>query len=227
MMLNIYMAIVYKATNKTNNKAYVGYTTRTLDERMAQHISDMKREDRSKAFHNALRKYGVDAFEWEVLLEDATLDDEIRLIAEHKTHKTAGGYNVTLGGEGCFGFTPSEETRQKMSDARKGVAKTEEHKKKIGLAHKGISREHMRKPKSEATKAKMRKPKSAEHREKIRQAKLGKPRSEETRKKIGQARKGIPAWNKGLSAKTDARVRLNIEKRLETVRANNGNPSTN
>lgn len=225
MMLNSYMAIVYKATNKTNNKAYVGYTTRTLDERKAQHISDMKREDRSKAFHNALRKYGVDAFEWEVLLEDATLDDEIRLIAEHKTHKNVGGYNVTLGGEGIIGFHHSKESRQKMSDARKGVAKTEEHKEKLRKPKRNT--DNYKKPKSEQHRLNMRKPRSAEHREKIRQAKLGKPRSEETRKKIGQARKGIPAWNKGLSAKTDDRVRLNIEKRLETVRANNGNPSTN
>jgi group I intron endonuclease len=216
------MAIIYKVTNKITGSAYVGYTSVGFETRKTQHLSDARTPERKKTiFHRAINKYGEDAFHWEILLEDATLDDEIRLIAEHMTHKTHGGYNITLGGEGNFGLVHSDEAKQKMSAAHKGVPKSEDHKKRIGDAHRGITRPYMCLPKSEETKAKMRKPKSEEHKRKIALAKLGKPRSPEMQEKLRTMRKGLEPWNKGLSVDTDERVKLNIERRLETVRAQN------
>ena len=64
----------------------------------------------------------------------------------------------------------SEETRKKMSEAKKNIS--EETKKKISDARKG-------------------KPKSAETRKKMSEAKKGKKLSEETKKKMREAKKNI------------------------------------
>ena len=81
-------------------------------------------------------------------------------------------FNFTEGGDGISGFTHSEESRKKMSEARKGkkpYEMTEETRKKISEAKKG-------KTHSEKT------------RKKISEAKKGKTHSEETRKKMSEAR---------------------------------------
>lgn len=71
----------------------------------------------------------------------------------------------------------SSETKQKISDAKKGRVMSEEEKIKRSLALKG-------RPKSQETKERMKKPKSTSHAEKIRRANIGKKLSEETKKKI-------------------------------------------
>lgn len=76
----------------------------------------------------------------------------------------------------------SEETRRKISDAKKGRPRSEEVKIRIAQTLKGKS-------KSEETKQRMRKPKSAAHAENIRRANLGKVLSEETRKKISESKR--------------------------------------
>ena len=70
--------------------------------------------------------------------------------------------------------TFSEETRRKISEAKKGKFLSEEHRRKLSEAHKG----------------KKRMPFSEEHRMKIAEAKKGKVRSEETKNKISKALKG-------------------------------------
>lgn len=47
--------IIYKVTNKINNKVYIGQTVHTLNYRMAQHYKDARRDN--YYFHNALNKY--------------------------------------------------------------------------------------------------------------------------------------------------------------------------
>lgn len=132
------MAVIYKATNKINGKAYIGYDTR-WPHRRSKHNHDAIKKECTLLFHVAIRKYGVDAFEWEVLLEDATLEDEIRLIAEHKTHAHKGyGYNLTDGGDSNLGWVMSDETKAKIA------AKAMGNKRCLGRFH------------SEETKAKIR-----------------------------------------------------------------------
>jgi hypothetical protein len=45
--------------------------------------------------------------------------------------------NKTCGGEGCSGSVRSEETKRKMSEAKKGKTHSEETRRKIGEAQKG------------------------------------------------------------------------------------------
>jgi len=84
------------------------------------------------------------------------------------------------------GYTPIEESRQRMSLANKGKKRSEETKRKSSLAHKG---KHL----SEATKlkislAKRGKKKSLETRQKMSLANKGKKLSEETKRKISQSK---------------------------------------
>ena len=100
--------------------------------------------------------------------------------------------NMTDGGEGACGLVPSEETRLKMSLARKGKPFSDETRLKMSLARKGKSL-------------------SEEHREKLSQAKKGKrrePHSDETRLKISQANKGKPQAKKGKSLSDETRLKM-------------------
>ncbi len=78
-------------------------------------------------------------------------------------------------GKPNLGGVASEETRLKMSLARRGIPKSEEHKRKIGLAHKG---------------RKM----SEEQKKKLSLSRMGQFASEATKLKMSLKRKGIP-WS--------------------------------
>lgn len=112
------------------------------------------------------------------------------------------GYNLTEGGNGGV---PSEETRRKLSELKKGLLSgeknpmfgkhhSEETKQKIGGVHKGkhISEEQKKKL-SIALKGRIM---SDEHKKKIGEAHKGKHHSEETRKKISDSKKGLQSGEK-------------------------------
>lgn len=107
------MAVIYRATNSISGKSYIGFTRQSFESRKAQHFYHSKKT-KSK-FYDAIRSYGWDAFVWEILLEDATLEDERRLIEEHDTIRA--GYNLKDGGNQVVQF--SEESRRKMSASAK------------------------------------------------------------------------------------------------------------
>jgi hypothetical protein len=81
------------------------------------------------------KNYGVEILaNWDT--EQEAFDHEILLISCFKDM----GFNLTnctLGGEGATGYKASEETKLKMSKARKGVLKSDEHKQKISKANSG------------------------------------------------------------------------------------------
>jgi len=87
-----------------------------------------------------------------------------------------------------YGKHLSEETKRKMSESTKGKPKSEETKRKMSEAQKGkhLSEEHKRKL-SESQKGKHL---SEETKTKMSEAQKGKPKSEETRKKLSEAHKG-------------------------------------
>ena len=87
-------------------------------------------------------------FEHEILFSDLSEEEakqkEIQLIDELHTRNPDFGYNMTPGGDGYsgqdnpwYGKHHTEESKKKMSKARKGVPKSEETKIKIGKALEG------------------------------------------------------------------------------------------
>lgn len=114
--------ILYQAVNRSTGKRYIGLTRMPLSKRKAAHWRVARRRP-TTIFAKALRSYGMDAFDWSVMLE--TDDFEFLTLAECeairflKTQDRAHGYNVTAGGEG-YPHPHSAETRAKIALAQTG-----------------------------------------------------------------------------------------------------------
>jgi len=93
------VAFIYQATNKVNNKKYIGQTTYDkLYKRINTHVWFAKHKDTNLPFSNALRKYGKENFSW-IILEEC--ENNMRGEREiHWINKIKPEYNVTLGGDG-------------------------------------------------------------------------------------------------------------------------------
>lgn len=104
------MLYIYKFTNKENGKTYIGQTN-NIEKRKRGHKSESfnpKSSGYNLPFHAAIRKYGWDNFDFEILEE---VDDdfgreylnerEIFFINHYKSLKDQNGYNISEGGQGC------------------------------------------------------------------------------------------------------------------------------
>ena len=60
------MNVVYLVTNVRNGKQYVGVTKKGLEKRKREHLWAAPRFQHKMPFHAAIRKYGSDAFIWEL-----------------------------------------------------------------------------------------------------------------------------------------------------------------
>ena len=95
------MSIIYKITNRLNNKCYIGQTTQEPNVRWKQHVKPKKYKC---AIYSAILKHGLDNFIFEIIekTEQELLDErEIYYIKKYNSYKN--GYNLTKGGEGCKG----------------------------------------------------------------------------------------------------------------------------
>jgi len=130
--------LIYLIRNTVNGKGYVGQTIRTLAERWNQHKQQGIHRYKNDALHNALLKYGFEAFEIAVLDDTPkTLDELNNLetfhIAAQRT-LSPHGYNLTTGG---FSYQRSAETLAKMSASMKGRKRSIESIAKTAAANKG------------------------------------------------------------------------------------------
>lgn len=93
---------IYKITNTTNNKCYIGQS-RDIEARWAKHLSAYKSSP-DWELYRAFKKYGISAFKFEVI-EECSIEElnerEIYWIAQYDSFNN--GYNMTLGGEACNG----------------------------------------------------------------------------------------------------------------------------
>jgi len=110
--------IIYKSINKINGKSYIGQTIFPLQKRIEQHKRESKYK-KLKYFHKAINKYGIENFDWEILMHCTSKPmlnaAEIFFIDRYNT-KVPNGYNLTDGGEGLI--NPSEETIKKIKQER-------------------------------------------------------------------------------------------------------------
>ncbi len=113
--------VVYRVTNTVNGKVYVGRTVQSVNSRWRQHVSDVRRY--TFPLHNAIRKYGPDAFIVKILYHAKTREELFKMetffIVLHQSYLHENGYNMTLGGDG--GEVPNAATRAKMSSMRRGI----------------------------------------------------------------------------------------------------------
>jgi len=188
------MAIIYKITNKINGKVYVGFTTKSLQERWKRHCNRSKNKS-NYIFHNAIRKHGPDNFYKEVLTESENADFLLKVmepmyIQMFQSNNPVFGYNMTAGGEGTIGIEVKESTRKLLSEINTGennpnygLKRSEETKLKISVSVSGSKNPMFGKF-------------GADHPLHVRNL------SEETKKKLSASLKGRVAWNKGKSKKS-------------------------
>jgi len=141
--------IIYKATNVVNNKCYIGQTI-NFSRRKIEHLSESRRTipaQHNSKFYNAIRKYGWDNFNWEIIYKDIPENrlDIAEMCAIYTFDSCDRGYNSTTGGEG--GSARSEETKIKMSQSairqyqggrtpwNKGISRTKEERQKMSDNH--------------------------------------------------------------------------------------------
>ena len=216
--LEVY-GIIYLIKNKVNGKCYVGQTQKEKGfdyryycsgegiERVYNYHKSLREHNRSYNEHllRSIEKYGFKAFEVIKYLDYAFSLEELNIkekVYIQLYNSLKNGYNETLGGEGTEGRPHSEETRQKISEARKGKHHSEETRQKISEANKGDNHPMYGKYHTEETKQKMSKIKKGENnpmhgnhhseevKQKIREGNKGKHLSNETKQKISEAKKG-------------------------------------
>lgn len=136
---------VYKHTNKTNGKCYVGITSQDVRIRWNRGWGYRY----CPHFWKAIQKYGWDNFEHEILYVGLTKEEaeelEVSLIAEYRSADCNFGYNASLGGNAVGKH--SDATKKKLGSVRRGCHHTEESKRKMSESHRGksLSEEHIQK----------------------------------------------------------------------------------
>lgn len=136
----------------------------------------------NKLFYNYINKHGWNSIE-HIIIKDNLCELEARqleieLIKKHKTQNKKYGFNLTAGGDS--GYSPCEETRKKMSIARRKRITSEITKLKISKSMTGEKNGFYGKHHTEETKLKL----SISHKGKAGYFK-GKKLTEEHKAKIG------------------------------------------
>lgn len=125
---------IYKIKNYINGKIYIGQSW-NIEKRWREHRSN---DNNSHNYHlyNAFKKYGIENFSFDVLKEfektsypgillQKHLDRlEVMYIKYYESINHDKGYNKETGGSNG---KPSEETKKKISEARKGKNCGEKH----------------------------------------------------------------------------------------------------
>lgn len=89
---------------------------------------------------NAIKKYGWDNIYHSIIYTGLSKEEaeskEIMLISALRSNERDCGYNIANGGS-CRG-SMSIETRQKLSESRKGIVFSEEHIQNLSISHKNL-----------------------------------------------------------------------------------------
>ena len=186
MNLRPFTGIIYKTTNKANNKIYIG-----------QHKTD---DDDDKYIGSgiimlkAIEKYGRNSFVRETLetvsetYGDAYIQKinelEIKYIAEYNATNPEIGYNIDEGGGGHVGYSKTtDEVKQKLRESHKEAWQNPEFRDNLLKAAKSRMTPEVKQKISEASKQHWQDP---EYRDKCRVV-----MTPEVKQKIGEASKRL------------------------------------
>lgn len=171
------MNYIYKITNNINGKSYIGLTTKERPtDRYSQHRylarhpeQETKGLGTNSILHEAMRKYGVDNFSFEIIEEvpeDVNLNERekywIKFYHTYVKEPLCNGYNLTEGGEGTPGFSRPQtieerekrkqsnkqfyidhpEAREQLKKRTKKLWENEEYRKKVTESNRKFYAEH-------------------------------------------------------------------------------------
>lgn len=128
---------IYVITNLVNNKRYIGQTWYDLNDRWSKHCSKNKRG--CPYLYKAIIKHGRDKFTIDSLARftDPEIADLIETfyIDFYCSTDPQHGYNLQGGGQNKRP-PMSQETRDKISNSRKGMVFSQEHLNNLSIAQK-------------------------------------------------------------------------------------------
>ena len=138
--------IIYLIENKKNGKKYVGLSRYKNGIRWRDHVRRSKKEKPHQLIDRKIKEYGLDNFEYSVICERATIEElkekEIHYISKLSTYVGTGkGYNLTFGGDGCFGFKMTPEQIAKMSGKNNHVY-GKSHTEESNIKRSNTMKEH-------------------------------------------------------------------------------------
>ncbi len=131
------MAVIYRIRNNVTGKCYIGQTKNPNPHtRWREHVNNIKHGRGCPALRDAVKKYGIESFQFDILIfcfDEDRFRYEIEYIAKYNT-QIPNGYNISKGGEGTAGFTGkkhSKEAVEKIKATLKKVVTSEEHRRKM------------------------------------------------------------------------------------------------
>ncbi len=209
MVKNFY---VYKHI-APSGKVYIGITSQTPSRRW----NNGDGYKTQPLFYRAIQKYGWGNIRHEILFDSLTKEQaeqkEIELIAEYKSNQKEYGYNLASGGGGILGYKYTDEQRQKVSEAHRGIAFSEERKRRISEAQKGkVIPSEMRERISRTLKGN--------------KCALGHKLSQEAKDKISLANKGKAAWNKGVAMSEEQKRKVSENRKGKNAGKDNKKSKT-
>lgn len=187
---------VYMIKNLVTGRVYIG-SSGNIKSRWRTHKDLLKhRKHHNSYLQNSYNKHGIGAFKFSIIEKCEKEELEIREQYWYEYYKENGKvYNIRNDVRTCRGFKHSEKTKQKISESHSGEkhylygkSLSEETKRKISLAKKGKKQtEEAKRKLSESNKGKKPKKQTIEASIKVRK---GKHLSEEHKHKISLKMKG-------------------------------------
>ena len=135
---------IYGIVNKVNGKIYIGQTGERFQRRYWHHQWKLRDNSHDNShLQRAFNKYGENNFEYivlEIVTDINLLDDlEIKYINQYK--QKGKNYNILSGGGGRRGLSMSEHAKRIIGDKNRqhmlGTKRTEETKQKMSEIRKG------------------------------------------------------------------------------------------
>ncbi|MFA7135654.1 MAG: hypothetical protein WC125_07305 [Bacteroidales bacterium] len=140
--------------------SYIGQTC--VEKQRRSDFLNLNRQYSGKRIENARKKYGPQAFNYEILekVSFGTEEGIIRILNEleifyiDKYNSFRNGYNNTIGGGGANGYRHTNEYKKWQSEKTKDLIKNPEYRKSISEGIKSFynNNPHARKEKSNETK---------------------------------------------------------------------------
>lgn len=198
--------IVYETRNLLNGMVYRGvHQTENLNDGYLGSGSDFKKAvklspNKKKDFKRYTLAFAKDEREMYFI-------EKFFVNEEWMNNET--NYNQKIGGTGSCKL--SKKTKNKMSEAKRGVIFSEEHKKNLSESHIGkICSEETKRKMSEAGKVKIF---TEETRKKISEANKGKYHTEETKIKISERQKGKYHPHIGIPKSEETKLKISLARK--------------
>lgn len=143
---------IYQIHNLENDKLYIGGCV-NLNKRFSHHVCELNhKRHNNKYLQRDWNRYGQQNFEF-VVLELCTRDELLKR-EQYYLDQLRPQYNISKSAGNNRGTTRSEETRKRMSEARKKLWRSQGYRERVTEANKSTwSDPELRKRASDLSKA--------------------------------------------------------------------------